>query len=346
MANEHGDSDPSAPAEPAAELAQAADPIAAEAPAPGPPPAAPAPPQPGPPLFQPPPPSARRRGGCLGGLIKLVLVVVFVIPLVWVAIVRLVPPPVTPLMLIRLPEGNGLDYRWRPISRISPALVQAAIAAEDSRFCEHHGFDYRAIEKAMAHNERRPGRIRGGSTISQQTAKNVFLWQGRSYLRKGLEAYFTVLTEGLWGKRRIMETYLNVVEWGPGIYGAEAAAQRYFGTDAAHLTNVQASRLAAILPSPLKWRADAPGAYVQKRSRRIGGAMGTVRIDGLAACVGRLSGFVPREPPIEDAAPPPPPRAASAPPASPTPEPEPSSAPPPAPDAAPSASSATPSPDE
>ncbi len=198
----------------------------------------------------------------------------------------------------------------------------------------------------MAHNERRPGRIRGGSTISQQTAKNVFLWQGRSYLRKGLEAYFTVLTEGLWGKRRIMETYLNVVEWGPGIYGAEAAAQRYFGVDAAHLTNLQASRLAAILPSPLKWRADVPGAYVQKRSRRIGGAMGTVRTDGLAACVGRLSGFVPREPPVADAAPPPPPRAVSTTPVSAPPEPEPSSAPVQPLDAAPAESSAAPSPDE
>ncbi len=350
MANEHGDSDPSAPTEPVADP-HAAEPIAAEAPAPEAPapelpPAAPEPPPPEPPLIHPPPPPPRQRGGCLGGLVKLVLVVVFVIPLVWVAIGRLVPPPVTPLMLIRLPEGNGLDYRWRPISRISPALVQAAVAAEDSRFCEHHGFDYRAIEKAMAHNERRPNRIRGGSTISQQTAKNVFLWQGRSYLRKGMEAYFTVLTEGLWGKRRIMETYLNVVEWGPGIYGAEAAAQRYFGTDAAHLSNVQASRLAAILPNPRKWSADEPGVYVQRRSRRIGGAMGTVRIDGLAACVGRLSGFVPREPPIEDAAPPPPPRAASAPPATPAPEPEPSSTPVQTPDAALSASSAPPSPDE
>ena len=253
-------------------------------------------------------------------MIKLVLVVVFVIPLAWVAIYRLLPPPVTPLMVVRLTQGNGLDYRWRPISQISPALVQAAVAAEDSRFCEHHGFDFHAIEKAMAHNERRPNRIRGGSTISQQTSKNVFLWQGRSYLRKGLEAYFTVLTEGLWGKRRIMETYLNVVEWGPGIYGAEAAAQRYFGTDAAHLSNVQASRLAAILPSPLKWRADQPGPYVQRRTRRIGGAMGTVRNDGLAACVGRLSGVVPREAPIPDAAPPPPPRA-------PEPEPPPSASP-------------------
>ena len=213
------------------------------------------------------------------------LIVLVGLPLIWVGVYRILPPPMTPLMAIRLTQGRGWDYRWRPITSISPALVQAAVAAEDARFCEHHGFDFQAIEKAARHNERRPGRIRGGSTVSQQTAKNAFLWPARSYVRKGLEAYFTVLIEALWGKRRIMEVYLNVVEWGPGIYGAEAAAQRYFGVDAAHLSSAQASRLTAILPSPLKWRAAAPGPYVQRRSRRIGGAMGTVRQDGLAACV-------------------------------------------------------------
>jgi monofunctional biosynthetic peptidoglycan transglycosylase len=139
----------------------------------------------------------------------------------------------------------------------------------------------------MAHNERRPNRVRGGSTISQQAAKNVFLWPARSYVRKGLEAYFTVLTEVLWGKRRIMEIYLNVAEWGPGIYGAQAAAERYFGVDASDLTPQQASRLAAILPSPLKWKPVRPGRYVARRSRRIVAASGTVRADGLAACVYR-----------------------------------------------------------
>jgi monofunctional biosynthetic peptidoglycan transglycosylase len=236
------------------------------------------------------------------------LVVVFVIPPAWILVYRFVPPPVTPLMMIRLGQGQGLDYRWRPLSKISPTLVQAAVAAEDARFCEHHGFDVQAMQKAMAHNERRPGRVRGGSTISQQTAKNVFLWPDRTFVRKGAEAYFTVLIEALWGKRRIMETYLNVVEMGPGIYGAEAAAQRYFGVDAAHLTNMQASRLAAIFPDPLKWSAENPGPYVQRRSRKIGGAAQTVRTDGLAACVGRLSGVVPVDLPEPDAAPPPPPR--------------------------------------
>jgi len=253
------------------------------------------------------PPAARPRRSLLKTLLIILLVVVFVIPPAWVVVYRVIPPPITPLMAIRLGQGQGMDYRWRPLSQISPALVQAAIAAEDARFCEHHGFDVQAMQKAMANNQRRPGRIRGGSTISQQTAKNVFLWPDRSFVRKGIEAYFTVLIEVLWGKRRIMETYLNVVEMGPGIYGAEAAAQRYFGTDAAHLTNLEASRLTAIFPDPLKWRATHPGAYVQKRSRKIGGALRTVSADGLAACVGALSGRVPRELPIENAPPPPPP---------------------------------------
>jgi monofunctional biosynthetic peptidoglycan transglycosylase len=231
----------------------------------------------------------RARRSLLRRLLVMVLIVVVAIPVGLVGVYRFVPPPLTPLMLLRLPRGEGLDYRWRGLSRVSPALVQAAIGAEDARFCEHHGFDFKAIRQAMAHNERKPGRIRGGSTISQQTAKNVFLWPGRSWVRKGLEAYFTVLIEALWGKRRIMEVYLNVVELGPGIYGAEAAAQRYFGVDAAHLSAGHAARLAAVLPNPLRWSAESPGPYVRRRSRRIGGAIGTVRVDGLAACVGRIS---------------------------------------------------------
>ena len=141
-----------------------------------------------------------------------------------------------------------------------------------------------AIEQALEANQRRPNRIRGGSTISQQTAKNVFLWPQRSYVRKALEAGFTTLIEPLWGKRRIMEVYLNVVEWGPGVYGAQAASQRYFGHDAADLTALEAARLAAILPDPLNWKAVRPGRYVQSRSR-IDAAAQTVRVDDLAACV-------------------------------------------------------------
>ncbi|WP_346764952.1 monofunctional biosynthetic peptidoglycan transglycosylase [Caulobacter sp. 602-2] len=205
-------------------------------------------------------------------------------PILAVLVYRFVPVPATPLMVIRAAEGKGWDHRWRPLSKVSPSLPRALIAAEDARFCEHHGFDVEALQKAYENNEKGK-KVRGGSTISQQTAKNVFLWPDRSYLRKGLEAWFTVLIELGWGKQRIMEVYLNSIEFGPGIYGAEAAAQRYFGVSAAKLTPAQSARLAAILPSPLKWKAVKPGRYVQKRSRRIGAASGTVRRDGLAACV-------------------------------------------------------------
>jgi len=226
-----------------------------------------------------------KKTGWVRGLLIWLLILGVGVPVVVTALYRFLPPPVTILMVQRSLQGKGLDYRWRSLDRISPALAQAAVAAEDAHFCDHHGFDFDALGKAMANNERRPGKIRGGSTISQQTAKNVFLWPDRSYVRKGLEAYFTVLIEGLWGKRRIMEVYLNVIEWGPGIYGAEAAAQHYFHKSAERLTRQESSRLTAILPSPLKWRATKPGPYVKRRSRRIGGAMGTVRNEGLAACV-------------------------------------------------------------
>lgn len=206
-------------------------------------------------------------------------------PIVAVILFRFVPPPVTPLMVIRAIEGKGLDHRWRPIDEVAPALPRALIAAEDARFCQHHGFDFDALQKAYENNEAGK-KVRGGSTISQQTAKNVFLWPGRSYVRKGLEAWFTVLIEIGWGKKRIMEVYLNSIEFGPGIYGAEAAAQRYFGVGADKLTQTQASRLAAILPSPLKWRVIKPGKYVAKRTQKIGKASKTVRRDGLADCVG------------------------------------------------------------
>jgi monofunctional biosynthetic peptidoglycan transglycosylase len=226
-----------------------------------------------------------KRGRWIRKLLLAALIVVVVLPVTLTLAYRFVPPPVTILMLQRLGEGYGLDKHWRPLSRIAPALPQAVIAAEDARFCEHMGFDIEAIRRAVRNNEQRPTKVRGGSTISQQTAKNAFLWPDRSYVRKGLEAYFTLLIETLWGKRRILEVYLNVAEWGPGTYGAEAAAQRYFKTSAAKLTRAQAARLAAILPSPLKWRAVQPGPYVARRSRRIGAAAATVREADLAACI-------------------------------------------------------------
>ena len=225
-----------------------------------------------------------RRPGLFAKLVTLALLIGVGLPLLAVLVYRIVPVPVTPLMISRSLEGRGLDHRWTPLYEISPNLVRAVVAAEDARFCEHAGFDFDAMQKAFANNQKGK-KLRGGSTISQQTAKNVFLWEGRSYLRKGLEAYFTVLIEAVWGKHRIMEVYLNSVEWGPGIYGAEAASQRIFKKPARDLTTTQASRLAAILPSPLKWKAARPGPYVAKRSRRIGAATGTVRRDGLDCCV-------------------------------------------------------------
>jgi monofunctional biosynthetic peptidoglycan transglycosylase len=217
----------------------------------------------------------------------LVVLVLFMLvgPPLAVAAYRFIPPPITWLMIERLAQGYGLHKKWVSLDDIDPSLPNAVIAAEDARFCEHHGFDFEAMQKAMAENQRHPGKLRGGSTISQQVAKNVFLWPGRDYVRKGFEAYFTVLIETFWGKRRIMEMYLNVVEWGPGTYGAEAAAQRYFAEDAEDIDAGEAARLAAILPSPLKWKAVNPGRYVQKRSRHIGTAAGTVRREGLARCL-------------------------------------------------------------
>ena len=217
-------------------------------------------------------------------IVLLVAVFLFVGPIVVVAVYRFVPPPMTFLMVQRMVEGRGFDRRWVPMRSISPTLVRAVIAAEDAHFCEHHGFDILAIQKAMRANERGK-KLRGGSTISQQTAKNVFLWPQRDWVRKGLEAWFTVLIEVIWGKERIMEVYLNSIEWGPGVYGAEAAAQHNFHVSAARLSPAQAARLAAIVPKPLAWKAARPGPYIQRRSGKIGAAAGTVRRDGLAECV-------------------------------------------------------------
>lgn len=228
------------------------------------------------------PAAGRKRGR--RRVVTIVLAVLVLFPIAGVLVVAVVPPPPTILMLRQALRGEGLDYRWRGLNRISSNLVDAAIAAEDARFCSHHGFDMDAIQKALDHNAE-GGRIRGGSTITQQTAKNVFLWPGRDWVRKGFEAGYTVLIETVWSKRRIMEVYLNVVEWAPGVYGAQAAAQHWFGKDAADLTRREAARLAAILPAPRRYKAAAPGPYVRRRAARIQAAMGTVRNDGLDSCV-------------------------------------------------------------
>ena len=218
-----------------------------------------------------------------GRTLLILLLALVLLPIGGVLVHAVVPPPTT-LLISQAVAGHGLDYRWRSLNHISPRLVEAVIASEDARFCSHDGFDFQAIEKAMDDNAR-GRRVRGGSTISQQTAKNVFLWPGRSWVRKGLEAGYTVLIETVWSKRRIVEVYLNVAEWAPGVYGAEAAARHWYGKSADALTAREAARLAAILPSPRRYKASDPGPYVRRRASRVQAAMGTVRNEGLAVCV-------------------------------------------------------------
>ena len=200
------------------------------------------------------------------------MVLFFGISVALTALYRVVPPPVTPLMVIRLFDGNWISKDWVSYDDISPNLARAVIAAEDSGFCTHWGFDFEAIQKALQHNEK-SRRIRGGSTISNQTAKNAFLWPGDTmltrYARKVVEPYFTVLIETMWGKRRILEVYLNVVEWAPGVYGAEAAAQHHFHKSASQLSRREAALLAAVLPNPRRLSAGKPGAYVARRASQI-----------------------------------------------------------------------------
>lgn len=192
-----------------------------------------------------------------------------------VAVLRFVDPPLTAFMIGRQMEAwgegdreFGLAYDWRDADAISRQLPLAVVAAEDQQFPVHSGFDFKAIEKARANNAK--GRkVRGASTISQQLAKNLFLWQGRSWVRKGLEAWYTVLIEALWPKARILEVYVNVVEFGDGVYGAQAASRRYFGKDASRLAPAEAARLAAVLPSPRRYSVSRPGPYVQRRARSI-----------------------------------------------------------------------------
>ena len=176
--------------------------------------------------------------------------------------------------------GRSVTKRWMPLSKIDRNMARAAIAAEDSKFCTHRGFDTEAIENAMKRNAR-GGRIRGGSTISQQTAKNAFLWQGGGYFRKGLEAWFTVLIEAIWGKRRIMEVYLNIAETGIATYGVNAGSARYFGHDASHMSVSEAARMAAVLPLPKKREATIPTGYTRRYGNAVARRVGVVRNDAL-----------------------------------------------------------------
>ncbi|MEY5007425.1 MAG: hypothetical protein RL764_741 [Pseudomonadota bacterium] len=207
-----------------------------------------------------------------------------ILSVLWVVVYRFVPPPFTATMAGDLFSGRGVTKDWMPLRDMDPDMARAAIAGEDGKFCLHDGFDREAIAAAFRRNQQ-GGRIRGGSTISQQTAKNAFLWQGGGYIRKGLEAWFTVLIENIWGKRRIMEVYLNIAETGIGTYGANAGAQRYFGHDASRLTYVEAARIAAVLPLPKKREATDPGGFTRRHGNRIAANIGVVKRDRLDACL-------------------------------------------------------------
>ena len=219
----------------------------------------------------------------LGWIIKLILAF-FIISILWVLIYRFVPPPITATMIGDVLSGRGLHKDWMPIRQLDRDMVRAAIAAEDSKFCAHNGFDFEAIEDAMKRNAS-GGRIRGGSTISQQTAKTTFLWNGGGYARKGVEAWFTFLIEHLWGKRRIMEVYLNNAETGIGTYGVNAGSQRYYGHDASAMSASEAARIAAVLPLPKKRGATAPKGFTRRYGNTITARIGVVGRDGLDVCV-------------------------------------------------------------
>lgn len=203
---------------------------------------------------------------------------------VYALILFFAPVPGTLNMAGRILQGTEVYRTWVPIEEMSPHLVRAVIAAEDTRFCEHAGVDFDAIKTAL--NERQEsGRVRGASTLTQQTAKNVFLWNGGGYVRKAGEAWMAVFIDGFWGKKRVLEVYLNVAEWGDGLYGAEAAAYGRFSKPSRDLTKFEAARLAAVLPSPNKWRVRPAGPYVRQRTGTILARMDVVARDGLDDCV-------------------------------------------------------------
>jgi monofunctional glycosyltransferase len=212
--------------------------------------------------------------------------IVLIMPVSLILFFRFVPPPITPLMLATLVMDGPISQSWVPLEAISPNLVRAVIGSEDSKFCSHYGFDFAAIDKALADNAS-GANLRGASTISQQTAKNLFLYPDRTWARKGIEAYLTVLLEALWPKRRIMETYLNIAEWGPRRFGAQAAAEADFDKPAAKLSVLEAARLATILPNPRNYRADAPGPYVARQSGVLAARIAEVRRDNLDSCIYR-----------------------------------------------------------
>jgi monofunctional biosynthetic peptidoglycan transglycosylase len=200
---------------------------------------------------------------------KRIFILLFIIQLVYIIALKWIYPPLTITQISSLFRGDGLKRDYVAKDQISFNLKLAVIASEDQAFPDHGGFDWKNIKKAMEYNEKKPGRIRGGSTISQQTAKNVFLWQGRSWIRKGLEVYFTKMIEWVWGKERILAVYLNVIEMGKGVFGAEAAAQAFFNKPASKLTRIEAARIASALPHPKKYTVKPLSAYVSKRQHWV-----------------------------------------------------------------------------
>lgn len=202
-----------------------------------------------------------------------------------VVIYRFIPPPVTPIMIIRLMEGwfegknIGIKKEWVPYDQISKNVFRAVLSAEDAKFMSHNGFDWDAIESARRYNKANKGKkLRGASTISMQTAKNAFLWHGRNYVRKALEAYFTLLIEYIWGKKRILEVYVNIIEFGEGIYGIQSAARTFFHKNASQLTVRESALLAAVLPNPRRWSPTAPTPYIENRVDFIQGRMNSIAI--------------------------------------------------------------------
>ncbi len=211
--------------------------------------------------------------------IKRATLFIFIAQLVYIVVLKWVNPPVTITQVVSLLKGNGLQRDYVSMENISSNAKLAVIASEDQLFPDHNGFDWKSIQKAMDYNQRKPGRVRGASTISQQTAKNVFLWQGRSWVRKGFETYFTFMIEKIWGKERILEVYLNVAETGKGIFGIEKAAQTYFKKPAKTLTAYEAAAIAAALPNPVKYAVKPPSPYVQSRTGKIVQQMNFLRPD-------------------------------------------------------------------
>ena len=221
----------------------------------------------------------QRRAGVFGRLLRLTLLVAVLVPAGYLVALRWVAPPTTPYILSEGARLGAVERRWVPLQAIAPEMRRAAVAAEDANFCLHGGFDMDAIRDAIAE-----GGNRGASTITQQTVKNVFLWQGRSWPRKALEAVLTPVVEVVWSKRRILELYLNVAEFGEGVFGVEAAARHHFGVSARDLTGEQAARLAVLLPNPKARDPNALGRSLQRRAASVRDGAATIRVDGRASC--------------------------------------------------------------